>query len=124
MRDMPRAPAPTPQQPRLVLSAMRRAADEDSDHADVPPPELVRPVGESRGVGALRAPSPVQRVDGAAEPAPSDARVVPLLDDLRRRLRPACRDWGEAEFEAVIQRIARTQMRWTDAGYHTWRSRT
>ena len=60
--------------------------------------------------------------DDAAEPAPGDARVATLLDDLRRRLRPACRDWSEAEFEAVIQRIARAKLRWTDSGYCSWNS--
>jgi hypothetical protein len=62
------------------------------------------------------------RADAAAELAAGDARVAPLLDDLRRRLRPACRDWSEAEFEAVIQRIARAKLRWTDSGYWSWNS--
>ena len=70
-------------------------------------------------------PQPVlsaMRADAATEPAPGDARVAPLLDDLRRRLRPACQDWSEAEFETVIQRIARAKLRWTDAGYWNWNS--
>jgi hypothetical protein len=62
------------------------------------------------------------RADDAAMPAPSDARAAPLLDDLRRRLRPACQDWSEEEFEGVIQRIARAKLRWTDAGYWSWSS--
>jgi len=73
-------------------------------------PRLLQPV-----LSAMRA-------DDAAEAAPGDARVARLLDDLRRRLRPACRDWSEAEFEAVIQRIARAKLRWTDAGYWSWDS--
>jgi hypothetical protein len=51
------------------------------------------------------------------EPGSDDTRVALLLGDLRCRLRPVCGHWSEAEFEAVILRIARTKVRWIDAGY-------
>jgi hypothetical protein len=46
--------------------------------------------------------------------APVDPRLERLAAELRGRLRPACRNWGDAEFEAVVQRIARTKLRWID----------
>jgi hypothetical protein len=49
-----------------------------------------------------------QRADGLAAAASS------LVPDLRRRLRPACQDWSEADFEALVQRIARIKRRWLD----------
>jgi hypothetical protein len=59
---------------------------------------------------------PASLLDGNGA-ASANARVALLVGDLRRRLRPACRDWEEAEFEAVIQQIARIKLRWTDAGF-------
>jgi hypothetical protein len=38
--------------------------------------------------------------------------MLPLLADLRRRLRAACRDWSEAEFESLVYEIARRKLRW------------
>jgi hypothetical protein len=46
-------------------------------------------------------------------PAP-DGRLAALVLDVRRRLRPVCVDWGEAEFEALVHRIARTKLRWVE----------
>ena len=53
----------------------------------------------------------------ATRAAPADPRLPALLADLRVRLRLACRDWPEAEFEAVILKIALRKTRWLDGGY-------
>ena len=45
-------------------------------------------------------------------PLPDD-RLAALVLDVRRRLRPVCGDWGEAGFETLVHRVARTQLRWT-----------
>jgi hypothetical protein len=42
---------------------------------------------------------------------PPDGCRAALVLDVRRRLRPVCVDWGEAEFETLVQRIARTKLR-------------
>ncbi len=47
--------------------------------------------------------------------ASDDSRVAPLAADLRRRLRAVCRDWDDAEFEAMVQQIARRKARWSEA---------
>jgi hypothetical protein len=35
--------------------------------------------------------------------------------DLKTRLRPICRDWDEAAFEALVLRMVRTKMSWAAA---------
>lgn len=45
---------------------------------------------------------------------PAADRLTPLVTDLQRRLRPLCRDWDEAEFDALVDRIARCKLRWAD----------
>ena len=74
---------------------------------DAPEP---RTVDESLG--------PDRGGDLPSEPRPADPRVAALADDLRRRLRPVCRDWDDADFEAVIERIAGIKARWTEGGWH------
>jgi hypothetical protein len=55
---------------------------------------------------------------GVGEGEPGDAgtelRLAGLTGDLRRRLRPACHGWSEAEFEALVDRLARIKLRWAD----------
>ena len=48
----------------------------------------------------------------AGSPAAADPRVARHLVDLRSRLRPICRDWDEAAFEALVLEIAWTKVRW------------
>ncbi len=62
------------------------------------------------------APSPHGAVAAAAGEG-ADARLERHVADLRTRLRPICRDWDEAAFEALVLRMARTKVRWaaTDA---------
>jgi hypothetical protein len=58
---------------------------------------------------------------GAGRVVPHADRGVPRLAeveaDLRARLRPACRDWAEADFDALVVRIARVKVRWAEAEY-------
>jgi hypothetical protein len=35
--------------------------------------------------------------------------------DLKTRLRPICRDWDEAAFEALVLHMARTKVAWAAA---------
>jgi hypothetical protein len=51
--------------------------------------------------------------DGAA----ADARLSTLAASLATRLRAVCADWEAREFDALVERIARTKLRWTDRGY-------
>jgi hypothetical protein len=45
--------------------------------------------------------------------------LAALVLDVRRRLRAVSADWGEAEFESLVHRIARTKLRWSEqAGGH------
>ena len=46
-----------------------------------------------------------------------DARVSPLAASLAQRLAAVCRNWDAAEFDALVQRIARMKLRWVDQGY-------
>jgi hypothetical protein len=60
---------------------------------------------------------PASGADGSGDgSAPVDPALVRQIAELRGRLRPVCRDWGEAEFEAVVHRIARRKVRWDEAG--------
>jgi hypothetical protein len=45
-----------------------------------------------------------------------EARVALLAEDLRFRLRNVCSHWDEAEFDALVLRIAHMKARWTDYG--------
>ncbi len=51
--------------------------------------------------------------DGASA---ADARLPALTASLAARLRAVCRDWDAAEFDALVERIARTKLRWADRG--------
>ena len=51
--------------------------------------------------------------DGAA----TDAQLSALAASITVRLRGVCADWDAAEFDALVQRIARTKLRWADRGY-------
>jgi hypothetical protein len=51
--------------------------------------------------------------DGAGT-GPASPGLAREVAELRERLRPVCRDWGDAEFEALVQRMARTKLRWAD----------
>jgi hypothetical protein len=64
-----------------------------------------------RGAG----PTDVTPADGG-DPARADGELASLLDDVRRRLRVACRGWGDSEFEALVDRIARMKWRWRAEG--------
>ncbi len=46
-----------------------------------------------------------------------DARLSALAASLATRLRGVCADWDAREFDALVERIARTKLRWTDRGY-------
>jgi hypothetical protein len=48
---------------------------------------------------------------------PVDPRPALLLGEPRERLRPACRDWAEADVEALVHRIARLKARRARAAY-------
>jgi hypothetical protein len=62
--------------------------------------------------------------DGSASPGvasgpasvAADAQLAALAASLAARLRGVCADWDAAEFDALVQRIARTQLRWADRG--------
>jgi hypothetical protein len=45
----------------------------------------------------------------------ADARLARHVAALRTRLRPICRDWDAAAFEALVLRIARTKVAWAAA---------
>ncbi len=45
----------------------------------------------------------------------ADPRLARRVAELRTRLRSVCREWTEPEFEALLHRIARMQVRWDDA---------
>ena len=47
----------------------------------------------------------------------ADRRLPVLAASLTARLQGVCRDWEAAEFAAVVERIARTKLRWADLGY-------
>ena len=49
--------------------------------------------------------------------APADARLAALAASLATRLRAVCADWDAGEFDALVQRIARTKLHWADRGY-------
>ncbi len=49
--------------------------------------------------------------------AAADVRLSALAASLATRLRGVCADWDAGEFDALVQRIARTKLRWTDCGY-------
>jgi hypothetical protein len=48
-----------------------------------------------------------------------DPRYALFVAHLAARLRPVCAGWDEAEFQALVQRIARMKVRWGDA-YRPW----
>jgi hypothetical protein len=50
------------------------------------------------------------------EQSAADFQVALVANDVRRRLRPVCDDWDDAEFETLVQRIAEIKSRWRDAG--------
>jgi hypothetical protein len=54
------------------------------------------------------------RATATASQGVADPRLAQHLADLRSRLRPICRDWDEAAFEALVLRIAWTKVRWAD----------
>ena len=47
----------------------------------------------------------------------TDPQLARHVAELRSRLRPVCRDWDEASFEALVIDIARSKVRWAQAGY-------
>ena|SRR5690349_6393516 len=107
MSTPPREPTDAPE-PRTVDES--REPDRGVDLPSEPSPDALDEA--SVGGAADGAPS------AAPEPRPADPRVAALADDLRRRLRPVCRDWDDADFEAVIERIAGIKARWTDGEWH------
>ena len=56
-----------------------------------------------------------------ADPPPhapaNDPRINAVATGVAARLRAACEGWDAAEFEALVERIARTKVRWADLGY-------
>ena len=53
----------------------------------------------------------------AATPtAALDARLAPIAASVAARLGAVCREWDVAEFQALVERIARTKLRWADRG--------
>jgi hypothetical protein len=66
----------------------------------------------------------VYMADGSSTPsaaagpdAAADVRLSVLAASLATRLRGVCADWEAREFDALVERIARTKLRWTDRGY-------
>ena len=49
--------------------------------------------------------------DELTDPATS-TRLQGLIEDIARRLRPACEAMPEAEFQSLVERIARTQYKY------------
>jgi hypothetical protein len=47
----------------------------------------------------------------------ADVRLSAMAASLATRLRGVCADWDAGEFTALVERIARTKLRWTDRGY-------
>ncbi len=64
----------------------------------------------------MTTPSPTPAGDAGA-PDGSDVRLARLTASLVARLGAVCRNWDAAEFGALVERIARTQLRWADRGY-------
>lgn len=46
----------------------------------------------------------------------ADTLLTYLAADVRRRLRPSCKEWDDAEFEGLVLHIARMKVRWAAAG--------
>jgi hypothetical protein len=57
---------------------------------------------------------PADHAAAASATEVADARLERHVADLSTRLRPICRDWDAAAFEAMVLRIARTKVRWAD----------
>jgi hypothetical protein len=67
----------------------------------------VRPLPpEHRSAGAGGAPT-------TRDAERCEARLERLAADLRVRLRPVCRDWSDADFEALVRDVARFKARWS-----------
>ena len=62
-------------------------------------------------------PPPPGGLTDAAAADGGDARLAPLTAALAARLGSVCRGWDAAEFTALVDRIARTRLRWEDRGY-------
>jgi type IV secretory pathway TrbD component len=60
--------------------------------------------------------SAAAHASGAGGAPAADDRLAVLTASLAERLRAVCRDWEAAEFDALVDRIARTKLRWTDRG--------
>ena len=76
-----------------------------------PPPDRPRTDGAA---SATPAPS---AFGASGEPGAVESRLEQLRADLRARLRPACRHWPDGEFEALVQRMARMKLRWSEMEY-------
>ena len=55
--------------------------------------------------------TPMRAVEASPDPR------LALRAAIRARLRAVCGDWEAADFDALVQQIARTQQRWADAAY-------
>jgi len=65
---------------------------------------------------AERDPSGAPPSDGApAAGAAADPQLAGHVADLKTPLRPICRDWDEAAFEALVLHMARTKVAWAAA---------
>ena len=56
------------------------------------------------------------RVRGDTPADGGDPQLAQHVAELRSRLRPVCRDWDEATFEALVLSIARSKVRWAREG--------
>ena len=52
----------------------------------------------------------------APDAATADVRLSALAASLATRLRAVCVDWDAGEFDALVERIVRTKLRWADRG--------
>ena len=67
------------------------------------------------GASAADGPAALNASADATGAGPVDPRIALLVADIARRLQRACRDWDDAEFEALVHRIAQIKVRWAEA---------
>jgi hypothetical protein len=53
--------------------------------------------------------------DGEGSPLDADPRYALLVSRLADRLRPACPEWDDVVFSALVHSIAQMKVRWGDA---------
>ena len=75
----------------------------------------MRPEESSPRVHDQPVPPPRRVADCRADDLPAEERVATARDELTRRLRPVCADMPPAEFDALVELMARRALRWRSA---------